>query len=121
MDEKTVKNQILAFLRLHGIFCWPNDSVGLFDTKRKAFRSAKHKLKGVSDILGVLPDGKILCIEVKRPKSKGKAAGVLSVYQEFFIANVLANNGIAFMAKSLDDVQSNLSLYLRHGVPSDDL
>lgn len=60
-------------------------------------------LKGVSDILGVLPGGRILAIELK---SRGKKP---SQEQLDFIDNVNANGGKAFWADSLEKVKNELA------------
>jgi hypothetical protein len=59
-------------------------------------------LLGVSDILGLLPNGRFLAIEVK------SATGRASEYQKKFIENVIKNNGVAFIAKSIDEVEEQL-------------
>jgi hypothetical protein len=53
---------------------------------------------GSSDILGVLPGGKILCIECK---AKG---GRLSHEQKQFLADIQALGGLAIVAKSYRDI-----------------
>lgn len=65
----------------------------------RAFRG----LKGVSDILGVLPDGRFLAVECKGPKGKP------SPEQVEFIENVRKMGGVAFVARSLQDVKNGLS------------
>ncbi len=63
-------------------------------------------LKGVPDILGVLPDGRFLGIEVKSPQ------GFCSKEQIEFIEQASFFGGIAFVAKSLDDVKARLVDYV---------
>lgn len=59
-------------------------------------------IKGTSDILGILPDGRFLAIEVK------SATGRLSEEQKFFIFQINANGGKAFMARTIQDVETEL-------------
>lgn len=101
--EGIVKNNILSWLKSKKIFAWPVDSVGIFDPTRKVFRKrhSQYHLKGVSDILGIY-EGKFLAIEVK------SKTGRLSPEQVWFLAEVKAKGGIAFMARSIDDVEANL-------------
>lgn len=78
---------------------WVNESVGIFDPKRGIFRkkNSPYARKGVSDILGIW-DGQPLAIEVKSAK------GRLSPEQKTFIDDFSARGGIAFVAKSVDEV-----------------
>ena len=54
---------------------------------------------GVSDILGVLPGCRFLAVEVKVPKGK------VSPHQQEFIDSVNQAGGLAFVARSLEDVE----------------
>jgi hypothetical protein len=58
--------------------------------------------KGISDILGCSPDGKFVAIEVKKPGGKPTPE------QWDFIDAVKRNQGIAFVAYSLDDVMRTI-------------
>ena len=60
-------------------------------------------IKGVSDIIGIWR-GKFLAIELKAPR------GVLSDEQIAFMESVRQNGGVAFMAKTLDDVIDGLGV-----------
>jgi len=74
--EKPIENAILAYLNFSGILAWKNQTVGIYDPVKKIYRKSRniYHISGVSDILGVLPDGIFLAIEVKVEKinSKGK-------------------------------------------------
>lgn len=100
ISEKEIENQILDWLKIHHIFAWKNQSVGVFDPTKKVFRMNRspHHLKGVSDILGFLPNGKFLAIEVKTQ------TGRVTPEQQSFIDQVNALGNVAFVARSLDDV-----------------
>lgn len=89
--ETIITDQIRDALDLCGIFHW------------KQWQGMGSK-PGVSDILGVLPDGKFLAIEVKTP------TGRVSDHQQKFIDKVNASGGVAFVARSLDDVLDTLGL-----------
>lgn len=83
-------------------------------------------LAGVSDILGVLPTlvvggsppqapglsdrlvGRLLAIECKMPKTGKTAAGLLRPEQAAFIDRVNRDGGLAFVARSVDDVRRAL-------------
>ena len=58
---------------------------------------------GVSDIIGCY-NGRMIAIELKAPK------GVVSDAQQAFIDRINEAGGIAFVARSLDDVIEGLGL-----------
>jgi penicillin-binding protein-related factor A (putative recombinase) len=101
--EGAVKNQILSYLKSKQIFAFPVDSVGIFDPVKKIYRKkhSQYHLNGVSDILG-LYEGKFLAIEVK------SKTGKLSPEQFSFISEINSRGGLAFMARSVEDVVANL-------------
>lgn len=104
--EKVIQKQILHFLvNVHGIFAWPNKSVGIYDAKRGVFRkpTCPFHLNGVSDILGIF-EGKPLAIEVK------SGTGVVSDVQIDFINRFNRQGGLAFVARSVEDVRDRLKL-----------
>lgn len=59
----------------------------------------KATLKGVSDILGILKDGRLLAIEVKVGYNK------VTTEQNDFINQINTCGGLAFVARSLDDLR----------------
>ncbi len=97
-------NAILQYLDVKRIFHWRNNSGAV-----KAFRKngdsqlLKFGKVGSSDILGCLCDGKLLAIEVKSD------TGRLSIPQSDFLDSISALGGVAFMARSIDDVERELS------------
>lgn len=103
--EKDIQKKILIWLGLKGIFAWTNKTQGTFDPVRRVFRTS-NQLKGVPDILGVLPDGRFLGIEVKR---KG---GIVSPEQSAFIGKASRLGALCFVAYSVDDVIQNLKSYV---------
>lgn len=100
ISEKCIENSILSYLKLCGVLCWKNDSVGIYDPTRNVYRKRRsiHHLVGVSDILGIYK-GRFLAIEVKSEN------GRLTPGQKRFIDSVNANGGIAFVAKCVEDVE----------------
>jgi hypothetical protein len=105
VPEKVIENEILKMLLTLGFYVWKNQSIGVFDATKKVFRKlGKYQIKGVSDILGILPDGRMLAIEVK------SSTGRLSVDQGFFIAKINMNGGVAFTARSVGEVMDKLDL-----------
>jgi hypothetical protein len=89
--EKEITYSIRSLLRQFGIFHYKNHG-GL------------GSAPGLPDITGVLKDGRGFWIEVKTEK------GNLSDHQSRFIQNINASGGLAFVARSIDDVIEHLDL-----------
>ncbi len=122
ITEKMIENQILTFLANKKIFAWKNQSLGVYDPKKGAFRRkpANH-INGVSDILGII-EGKFLAIEVKKPyvskktmqfkyRTQEELEKLASEDQVRFINKVKSQGGIAFYADSIDIVEDQLLLF----------
>jgi hypothetical protein len=104
VTEGEIQNQILDWLNLKQIFNWRQNTMGVYcgkDNQGNA-RFRKAPTTGVSDILGVLPNGRFLAIECKRPGGKATPE------QLEFIDSVNSNGGLAFVADSLDVVMERL-------------
>lgn len=102
--ESDIQKAILDYLKIRKIVAWRNNS-GTAQVKMGQ-REYWMRLapKGTSDIIGYLPDGRFLAIEVKTK------TGVPTPEQREFINNVRIAGGLAFVATSIDDVQT----YLKH-------
>jgi len=110
--EKQIENDILDYLTtVTGAFMWKNQNIGVFDPKAKVFRKnhSKHQMKGISDILGVI-NGKMVAIEVKKPKTEMAAKTYATKAQVDFLAKVRANGGHGLVARSVADVQEFILL-----------
>jgi hypothetical protein len=99
----TPEGQVLAsclrYLKIRGIYHWRN-SVGSVQVRPgQWYRFGKV---GSSDILGVLPGGKILAVEIKAPD------GRLSPEQREFLETVRGLGGLAIIARSWTDVDQEL-------------
>lgn len=105
IKEIDIQNAILAYLNMRGIYCWRNNTVGIFDSKKGVYRKpmGKYQINGISDILGILKDGRMLCVECKSEKGK------LTEAQKDFLENINSNGGVAFVARSIDDVKNKLA------------
>lgn len=102
-SEKNIENDILIFLSKIGIMAWKNQSIGVWDAKKKVFRKSNNKfhIKGTADILGIF-QGRFLAIEVKTKK------GVLSPDQKLFLNRINEEGGIAFVGTSVEQVAREL-------------
>lgn len=102
--ESDIQNSILEYLNAMGILCWRNNNIGVWDPTKKIYRKSTscYHLKGISDILGIV-DSRMLCIEVKRPKGSKVSADQIA-----FIEMINKHGGLAFVARSIDDVKRHL-------------
>jgi hypothetical protein len=105
MKENEVLQAICEYLWYNKIFFYRNNNTATYqpDTKRYR-RMPKWSMKGVSDIVGIYQN-KPLYIEVKRPKPNKTYP---SKEQKEFINRVIEEGGIAFVARSIDDVKKEL-------------
>ena len=100
MSESDVQTACLQYLRLRRIFHWRQNS-GAFKTQSGWFKCCS--IKGVSDILGILPDGRFLAVECKRENG-----GVVSPEQKEFLLNINANGGVGIVVRSGDELARQL-------------
>ena len=97
MIETELQKEILQYLKLRNIFCWRNNA-GLIIKGRVIQMSPA----GSPDIVGVLPDGRFLGIEVKLP---GKN---LNDKQVEFLAKLKDNHAFVIVAHSVEEVAKHL-------------
>jgi hypothetical protein len=98
--EGEVQKAILDYLSVRGIFHWRVNTGAM----RRNGRLVRFGTAGVSDIIGVLPGGRILAIEVKAPKKYPTEA------QKDFLAQVKAAGGVGFVAYGVEDVAEHLRI-----------
>lgn len=123
ITEKQIENQILTYLKNKRIFAFKVQSVGVFDPSKRVFRKKPtDHINGVSDILGCLPDGRMLSIEVKRPyiskktmtisyRTQEQLEKLASEDQVSFINTIKKQGGVAFYADSVEIVEDQLLLF----------
>lgn len=95
--EGAIKHGICQWLWAKGIFFWVQSAGRI--PGRKA--NSRYQRNGIADILGCYR-GRMLAIEVKAPKGKTTAE------QDEFLAAVNGFGGIAFVARSIADVEREL-------------
>lgn len=80
----------------------------MFDPTKNLFRKAKnpHIINGVSDILGLFPNGTMFAIEVKTDKTPWSNKTYPTKDQKLFIENINNNKGVAFVARSVLEVEA---------------
>lgn len=102
--EKAVQNNIMAYLKSNPFIAWVcRVNSGSFQMGHGGRFQANTK-PGMSDIIGqVNGSGQFLAIEVK------SATGKIKPHQQAFLDEVNASGGVAFMARSVADVETELS------------
>lgn len=104
MKESDRELIVLDWLNKRGIFAWKCKTQGTYDPIKGVFRSlGKFSLKGISDILGCMPNGQFLAIEMKTP------IGRLSKEQKAFLNKINRQGGKAFVARNVEDVKDGLA------------
>lgn len=98
--EAIIQSHILKWLRMRNIFAFTVKSTATYDPKLKRYRKVATQYRlGVADICGILPSGRFFCCEVKSLK------GRLRPEQKTFLEDVTRNGGLAFVARSVLDVE----------------
>jgi len=101
--EQPVVNAVLVYLRTHGIFAFRVNTQGVpLHDGSGGYRPAPTT--GISDILGVLPDGRFLAVECKRPHG-----GTVSTAQSVFLGRIRGSGGLALVARSVEEVVTALT------------
>ena len=100
LEADSLREVIMA-LKTHNLVAWcERQNTG---AAKVGGRFIKFGWKGCSDILGQLKDGRLLAVEVKKPKGSK-----LSSDQAYFLEMVRTHGGVSFVATSLHDVLENL-------------
>ena len=113
VKEKTIEKQILHYFRSRGIFCWKAETQGTWNAKRGRYLKDPTKMKGVSDILGFIP---LAWDQVYQPRHRFFAievkskTGRLTPEQKKFQDQIKEFGHIAFVARSIEDVERELGL-----------
>jgi hypothetical protein len=97
--ENRVKAEVMKYLKLRHIYCWSNPS-GAVRIRPGKFMS--FGLKGSSDILGVLPGGRFLAVEVKAQ------GGRLSPEQRQFLETIRGLGGLPLVVRSWKELDAEL-------------
>lgn len=101
-NERDIQKAILDYLTLKHIVCWrSNSGTATADSRGKQYW-IRLAPRGTPDIVGYLPDGRFLGIEVK------KKGGIVSQEQQDFLDKVNIAGGLGFVAYGLDDVMKRM-------------
>jgi len=102
-SENKAQLAILKHLQSKSIFCWRQNNGATYDPKLRGYRFNASSVKGVPDIIGILPTGQFLGIECK------SSVGKMSPEQLIFKKRIEANNGVYILARSVEDVENSLA------------
>jgi hypothetical protein len=98
--EQSIQRAILEYLRWRGIPCYKHQNAGL---RKPDGSDIRTHTRGVSDIIGCMPEtGRFLAIGLKRPGGKATPE------QQQFIDTINGAGGLAFVARSVDEVEAQL-------------
>jgi hypothetical protein len=101
-NEAAVMAGCLQLLRLAGVFHWrANCGAAHLDGGRRR-RFVRFGLRGCSDILGILPGGRFLAVEVKRP------GGKVTEVQRWFLDQITAAGGVALVVSDVRQLEELL-------------
>ena len=111
--EQDIQKAILTQLAYHPLVAWCgriNSGAAMLPCGRGKMRPVKfNTIKGCSDIIGQLRDGRFLAIEVKRPPWT-RPTDDHEREQEAFLNQVKRAGGVAFFATSIEEVRKGLDL-----------
>ncbi len=89
---------IITYLNLAGWHVWRNNTHGVYDQQKQAYRRLSYQQKGVADIIGFHRiTGLFIAVEIKT------GSDTLSDDQTQFLNQVKSSNGLAFVAHTFDD------------------
>lgn len=101
--EGQIVKSCLDYLRLAGFLAWrSNTGAAVYTNAAGRRRLVRYGEPGVSDILGVLPGGRVLAVECKAD------GGRLSDAQEAFLGRVRQAGGLALVVRSVTELQALL-------------
>ena len=103
MPKITNANELTAYavkvFKRQGYFCWRENTAGIWDEKRQAYRKNPGSLTGKSDVIGFhRVTGRFLAVEIK------VGADRLSAEQESFLLEVRNAGGLALVVKHGNDL-----------------
>lgn len=106
--QKTNTNSLtqnaIKLLCYEGFVAWRNNNGSVYDKKKNIYRKNPTTKLGVPDIIGYRKsDGKAIYIEIKTGKDR------LNIQQASFLDEANKANCIAFMIRSIDELQEKLN------------
>jgi hypothetical protein len=100
--EQSLVKPCLDLLALRGVFAWRNNTGSVVATSNGRRRFVRFSTLGASDILGVLPSGRFITVELK------SKTGKLTRAQRSFLDRVEAAGGLALVVRDLKELHAGL-------------
>ena len=104
LSETQILRQCLDLLSYRGVFHWRQNQAAI-PLAGGGYRRFSG-MKGVSDILGILDDGRFLALEVK------SSTGKVSEPQRVFLEAVSERGGVALVIRDVSELEAALSSLL---------
>ena len=101
--ERDIQKACLQWLALAKVFAWRNNSAAMVIGEGPSRRFLRAGIVGGSDVLGILPGGKLMALEIKRPGGKTTEA------QEAFLQRVRDAGGVALVITSVEELIQQVS------------
>lgn len=101
LTANALTGHILEYLALRGVMAWRNNtgSYAVPASREHRRRFIRYGAEGSGDILGALPGGRFLSIEVKVGRDR------LRDSQREWMERVNVSGGLAIVARSVEDVE----------------
>ena len=103
--ENDLIHAALEWLGLKHVVAWRNNTGAVRREHKGRKYFTRYGVKGMSDIFGILLDGRFLAAEAK-------ATGDLSADQYLFIQRVKVQGGVGFMFRTLEELIENVEAEL---------
>ncbi len=97
--EQSLVNQVLSYLKLKGHYVWRENVGGMYSQNK---RFIKFGFKGISDIISIASDGRMIAIECKVGRNKP------TQFQKDFLGEIQTRGGYAILSYKLEDVKNIL-------------
>ncbi len=105
--EKDIQKQICEWLEQNNFFFWRNNTVGLYNPRKKLFMAMpKYSVAGLPDIM-IINRGRLIGLEVKRPTHRGSSA-VTTDNQNKVKIKFLTNGAFYFLVTSLEEAITSM-------------
>jgi len=108
MKEGDIQSQILDYLTLLGHYPIRINTTGVFDPTTRRFRKLPNTTKGVSDIICMCVGGKVLFLEIKKPKTTTSVKTYQRKEQKDFQREIESRGGVYAVIRSLEDIKKLL-------------
>lgn len=97
--HNSLKNAALKWFKARGILAWPNEISAVYSPQRGSYLKRRNKSWGISDIIGITDDGRLIACECKT------GSATLSAEQSAFLDSVTIRRGVAIVCRSIDDLE----------------